>query len=217
MTEVKEGAKYLSLFEDLVQALKTGQHDAIDTASKAMNANPKIREKPNYYQFVIIVLRQPMVFIEILCALVYMELYGTKITQKIKSLFTDLTYQDTINLCESENPIFYRDLSIQANPETDKKIKISAKSFYVFIIETMKGEPTENVTKLIKQIVKIADILLGNSAGSKALQACQIAVYTSGAATLLVSYGCENNISGLTPEQCAEARLAKSNLINASE
>lgn len=205
---------YLNSFSDLVEALKSGDHNQIK-AAKQIYETEQASSMPNILEFVAVILEKPMVFIQLLLTLVYMQTFGSNITDKVKELFRDLTYQDTINLCDSPNNLFFRDRSLTVNGETNKQLQESAKDFYNSFVKVYNGKSSADIQEQIDTMVKIANYLLGNEAGSKALVACQSTVWSSGAATLLVSYGCDNNIGGLDQASCDAARRAKDALTKA--
>lgn len=202
---------YLQSFSNLVDALKSGDHNRI-TAAKQIYGTEQASSMPTILDFVIVILEKPMVFIQLLLTLVYMQTFGSKITDKVKELFRDLTYQDTINLCDSPNNLFFRDRSLTTNSETNSELQESAIENYNSYVKVYSGKSPAEIDRQINTMVKIANALLGNEAGSKALVACQSTVWSSGAATLLVSYGCENNIGGLDQASCEAARRAKAAL-----
>ena len=205
---------YLNSFSGLVEALKSGDHNQI-TAAKQIYETEQASSMPNILEFVAVILEKPMVFIQLLLTLVYMHTFGSNITDKVKELFRDLTYQDTINLCDSPNNLFFRDRSLTVNGETNKQLQESAKDFYNSFVKVYNGKSSADIQEQIDTMVQIANYLLGNEAGSKALVACQSTVWSSGAATLLVSYGCDNNIGGLDQASCDAARRAKDALTKA--
>lgn len=202
---------YLQSFSNVVSAYKTGDHNQI-TAAKQFYGTDEAAENPDILELIAAILDKPMVYIQLLLTLVYMQTFGSKITDKVKELFRDLTYQDTINLCDSPNNLFFRDRSLTVNGETNKQLQDSAKDFYTTVVASYVNKSPEAIDRQINTMVKIANALLGNEAGSKALVACQSTVWSSGAATLLVSYGCENNIGGLDQASCEAARRAKAAL-----
>jgi hypothetical protein len=214
MTEMGDSKKYLNLFQKLVTALKDGDHENIQKATNLVISNPEVTKQPDIFKFVIIILLEPVVFIQLLLALVYMQTFGSKRTKKIDELFENLEYNDTINLCESDNAIFYRDKTIESNIISNEAIRENASLFDFLIVKQLLNASPDLIDITINNFVKIANSLLENKAGSKALKSCQIAVYTSSAATMLVSYGCENQIADLTKEQCEKAQIAKHNLLD---
>ena len=202
---------YLQNFAGLVAAFKNGDHNQITEAQQIYSSEEAL-SNTQVLKFVAVIIEKPMVYIQLLLTLVYMQTFGSKITEKVKELFRDLSYQDTINLCDSTNSLFYRDRSLTANSETNNQIQKSANLFYNDLVKQYANAAPDVIDRQIKNFVNIANALLGNEAGSKALVACQSTVWSSGAATLLVSYGCENNIGGLDQASCEAARRAKAAL-----
>jgi hypothetical protein len=204
---------YWDNYREYITSLK--ENTNIDQALQNLQANDAVYEKLFAYEFSMLILQSPMVFMELLFTAVYMSTFGPKITQTIKDQFTSLTFSEQIRLC-GENSPFLRDSRIADTPESNEDLKTVSENYYDRLVKKWNSYTPQKISETVSNLVTIANKLLGDGAGDKALVAAQAAVYGYGAAVFLREYGCANRAeSGLSEEECSNAIEAKNNLVNA--
>ena len=193
---------YFDFFQGLVEAYRK-QTDIAGELQATIN-NPRVLEKPEFLEFVLLVIQQPRVYMNVLMAAVFMDTFGPRVTSKIKELFTGLSNQDNVALVQAL-PAF-----VNAQQD-DANITAVSKDFFQTLVRTWDGEEKATLKNIITSLVNAANKTLGDNAGDKALVAVQTVVYGYGAATLLATYGCENNLLN-NSEICEAAKKAKTAL-----
>ena len=201
-------SSYPALFRELVNAYRSDNQSSIENELNRLASNSEIQENTPLFEIVLIVIQQPIVFMQLLKTLVYMQTFGQKITNTIKNQFQEITLADNAALT-SENLPFVRNKKSNQND-----IEAVARTYYQEMVQDYVKYSPEQIKESIETWVDIANAILGDNAGSKALRACQIAVWASGASILVSEYACRNQVGGLS--NCPEITQAKNNLLNAS-
>lgn len=207
--------EYFELYRGYVNALKTRDRDSIEREKELLDNNPEIENDMDTYQFILILLTEPFVYMELLSTLVSMQLFGPKITQSIKNEFKNLNYQDTVEVCSGSSPFILTNGDEVTQKLTDKMKRVG-KTYYNLLVKDWSKETPEDINVLIEALVNIANGILGDNAGNKALVAAQTGVWTAAAAIQAYSKGCKVEGSGASTELCAEADKLLHDLTTAS-
>lgn len=196
---------YFQLFGNLVQAIRTETN--VQQVKQNTFARADVGAKPQSFRIIVVLLERPIIYMNLLLTLVFMQTFGSNVTSKVKELFKEVTFQDIKALCD--NSFFIRDKNAALS---DHDVQDDAELIYDLYVDSWVGLSKENLKQLIDTFVKVANGVLGDNAGDKALVAAQTVVYGYGAATLLATYGCDHAILDRNSEVCRAAASAKAAL-----
>lgn len=169
--------------------------DALDD-----NYNPVVGA---FVKYVNLLLEQPLVYLTLMEAFVYLNTFPNvvdstvKITNAVKYLFRDEEFNE-----KRAKQIVGEEKFVQAQQSinltaTRSEAKRAYREFLIgFLTKNASGQivtVNENITEHIELLVNVADLVLGNDIGTRALKACKDAVYTDSALKLTTYVGCKNN------------------------
>lgn len=199
-----------SKFKTIINLLKEDPQNpkAIEAELERLGNDDEVTKDLNIYQFVMILINQPMVYMQLLSTLVSMQLFGAIVTPLTKQEFKTLTFQDTVTLCSKNSPFVRETYLEDLNNEEIQNVAYNIYTSLIPAIVVTASADKKNsdlIPQLIEIIVNIADAVLGDGAGNKALVAAQTGVWGSAAAIQTYSKGCHTGGSSASAEHCAEA------------
>jgi hypothetical protein len=167
-------------------------------------------------KFYLLLINYPVIWLKILLTFTFwVTLNEIVVSKTVQSLFTSFVAEDTSNLTTKgfvHNPYEY-DQNITSN---DKIIQLQnvAKLWYDVVLVFAKSSTISEIEDQIKNMVQIANNILGDNVGDRAKAACE----ASARGTTLFHYirlmGC---LSGLTQEpECVQIKQALADLITAT-
>lgn len=165
-------------------------------------------------KFANLLLNQPLVYLKLMEGYVYYVTFpqanGTvKVTKKIQSLFQKNQYEvRKIQSITQGNDKFVLTQPIDLPLACQEAARI-----YDQYLSDFHNHTVAEINIQIDFLVALADDILGQNVGGRALKACRDAVYSGSSLNLTTFVGCQNSM--LPPGTCTAPELLKTDLLNA--